>query len=81
MTKTNDMNVPRRRFLIGATAGLAGVLLLLADGGVARAGGGGGGGAEGGDPRIATKPLTPEARTKLRKLRDLAKKADRKSVV
>ena len=76
MTKPDDINILRRHFLIGAIGGLAGVILLLADARAARAGGGGGGGAEPGDRRATTKPLTPEARTKLRKLRDLAKKTE-----
>jgi hypothetical protein len=72
MSKICDATVLRRQFLIGTAVGLAGVLLMVADGGSARAGGGGGG--EGGNPRDV--PLTAEARTKLKKLRDLMKKLE-----
>ena len=75
MTKRGDTNFLRRHFLIGASAGLAGALLLFAGVGASRAGGGGGGG-EGGDPRANTTVLTPEARAKLKKLKDLMKKLE-----
>ncbi len=74
MTKTYEMNVLRRHFLIGAVAGLCGAMVMLGDVRASRAGGGGGGGSEGGNPRSAL--LTPEARTKLKKLRDTMKKLE-----
>ncbi len=76
MINANGTNILRRHFLIGAPAGLAGALLLFAGVGASRADCGGGGGSEGGDPRSNTNPLTPEARAKLKKLRDLMKKLE-----
>jgi hypothetical protein len=78
MKKIFDESVTRRSALISMTAGLAGAIAAVSEIGTSHADCGGGGGSEGGDPRVITAPtpkMTNEVRGKLKKIRDITKKA------